>query len=205
MPFEPRTNKLSDDPLFNDIRYDPTAFEMLFKKYFTVLCAHCQYKYCFDLDLAKEAVHTGFVKLWETRQTISTDLSVQAYLYKIVNNTCLDIIRHQNVKRKHEKYVLQHSTESATDNDFDVRDIKILKEAIDKAVSELPDKMRMVFELSRYEGLKYAQIASRLNLSVKTVETQISRALLKLRQKLKSYYTGFCIIFLLIENYFFSL
>lgn len=196
---------MPDDPLFNDIRYDDAAFQLLFKKYFVILCSYCQYRYSFDLDLAKEAVHSSFIKLWETRNNISPELSVKGYLYRIVSNTCLDIIRHQNVKRKYEKYILQNFSVNDFDHEIDVSDLKALKEAIDKAVSELPEKMRIVFELSRYEGLKYVQIAKKLNLSVKTVETQMSRALLKLRQKLSGFYSHLGILLLLIANYFRSL
>lgn len=200
MPFDNRTEDLPDEKLFSEIKYDHSAFEVLFKRYFTSLCAYCQYQYSFDLDLAREAVHTGFIKLWETRQNISTDLSVKAYLFRIVNNVCLDIIRHQNVKKKYEKYVQQQNTEAFDNYNADITDLKSLKEAIDKAVAELPEKMREIFMLSRYEGLKYAQIASRLELSVKTVETQMSRALAKLKEKLSSFYSHLLVlIFLLIK------
>jgi len=200
MPLDNRIDDLPDDRLFSEIKYDHSAFEVLFKRYFASLCAYCQYQYSFDLDLAREAVHTGFIKLWETRQNISTDLSAKAYLFRIINNACLDIIRHQNVKRKYEKYVQQQSSQAFENSDADIADIKSLKEAIDKAVAELPEKMREIFMLSRYEGLKYGQIASRLELSVKTVETQMSRALAKLKDKLSPFYTHVIILFFLLTK-----
>ena len=200
MPFENRIDDFPDEKLFSEIKYDPNAFEVLFKRYFASLCAYCQYQYSFDLDLAREAVHTGFIKLWETRQNISTDLSAKAYLFRIINNVCLDFIRHQNVKRKYERYVQQHSNEAFENSGGDLTDIKALKEAIDRAIAELPEKMREIFVLSRHEGLKYAEIASRLQLSVKTVETQMSRALAKLKDKLSSFYSHFLVfIFILIK------
>lgn len=202
MPLEPWINDTPDDPLFNEVRDDDVAFQLLFKRYFAILCTYCQYQYSFDLDLAKEAVHSSFIKLWETRKSLSTELSVKAYLYRIVSNCCVDLIRHRNVKRKYERYIQQHFTEASFDHDLDVADVKILKEAIDKAVSGLPEKMRIIFQLSRYEGLKYAQIAKRLDLSTKTVETQMSRALLRLRIALHRFFTLAGLLILAAQNYF---
>ena len=160
---------------------------MLFKEKFTSLCCYCQVKFGFDIHLAKEAVHTGFMKLWENRMTLYADLSIKAFLQTCITNTCLDMIRHQKVVHKHERFVLQRDQEPSVDSIFDYPDVKSLSADIDKAVSELPEQMRKVFELSRYHGLKYAEISSYLNISVKTVETQMSRALVKLREKLSRY------------------
>ena len=185
-------------PSLNYIKLDHPAFEIFFKENFSSLCVYCQYKFGFDVDQSKEVVHTAFIKLWETRDTISSDLTVKAYIYKIITNIGLDILRHEKVKQKHEKYVLQSSSFSYNKNDFDKAEFKQLRLDIDKAVSELPEQMRKIFELSRYEGLKYSAIASRLGISVKTVETQMSRALVKLRQKLTDYLVFYCFVALLV-------
>lgn len=181
-------DKLSDEHLLREIRHDPAAFEVLFKRHFTPLCAYCRRQYAFDLDLAKEAVHTAFIKLWENRRLISPELSCRSYLYKIVSNTCIDLMRQGNIKRKHERDYLEQFKDRTPSHDFDEQDLKLLKEIINRSVAELPEKMRIIFQLSRSEGLKYQQIADRLNLSVKTVETQMYRALIKLRQKLNRYF-----------------
>jgi RNA polymerase sigma-70 factor, ECF subfamily len=173
----------SDQSLFNDIKFDDKAFEIVFKENFISLCAFCQYKYRFDLALAKDVVHSAFFKLWEVRQTVVPGPTVKALLYKIITNHCQDILRHTAVEQKHQKHILKYSSESTFDN----LDLKRLSTAIDKAVSELPEQMRRVFELSRYQGLKYVEIANHLNISEKTVETQMSRALEKLRKKLSDY------------------
>jgi RNA polymerase sigma-70 factor (ECF subfamily) len=201
MPLEPRIDDYPDDSLFDEIRYDDAVFQVIFKKYFTILCTYCQHHYSFDLELAKEAVHTSFIKLWENRKTLDSDLSVKAYLYSIVRNSCLDVIRHQMVKRKYEKYIQQHFSESDFEHDLNFADTKLLKDTIDHAVSTLPPKMRKIFELSRYQGLKYAQIAKELDISVKTVETQMSRALQKLRAKLSGFFT--LLWFVLLLQYLF--
>lgn len=180
-------------PSFNPERFDEGAFEVFFKEHFMQLCAYCQYKFGFELYHAKDIVQTGFIKLWETRQTLSPELSLKAYLYRIITNLSLDILKHQKVRHKHEKYVLQIASKSSSISDFENVDFKQLTTDINKAISELPEQMRKIFELCRYEGLKYTEVAIHLNISVKTVETQMSRALVKLRQKLSGHLSSHCL------------
>lgn len=191
----PKPN-LDDDqePSLTDTRFDDAAFEIFFKEYFIPLCTYCEYRFGFDIDLAKEAVHSGFIRFWENRNNISPRQSPKAYLYKIVTNKSLDLLKHQKVKQQHEKYIVQSAQVSCNTNEYGSADFKELKNDIDKAILELPEQMRAVFELSRYEGLKYLEIADHLGISVKTVETQMSRALVKLRQKLAHYLALFFII-----------
>jgi RNA polymerase sigma-70 factor, ECF subfamily len=178
-------------------KLDDAAFEVFFRQNFTPLCAYCQYKFGFDLDLAKEVVHTAFIKLWENRETISPNLSPKSYIYKIITNNCLDILKHEKVKQKHAQYVLQTVSEATPVDAFEDARFKQLSADVDIAVSELPEQMRRIFELSRYEGLKYTEIASLLNISVKTVETQMSRALGKLRQRLAGYLSILLILWMI--------
>ena len=189
-------NNDRSDPLCIDIQSNDAAFEIFFKKYFSSLCSYCQIKFGFDIDVSREVVHAGFIKLWESRQTLRANLSIIAYLHKIITNSCIDILRHQRVKLKHEKYVLQSSCDRDCHNGFDNSDYKYLADDVNKAVAELPEQMRKIFELSRYEGLKYAEISAHLNISIKTVETQMSRALVKLRQRLSNYLPLSSILFL---------
>ena len=117
MPVEFPGNDVPNGSSSDRIQLDEAALESLFKTHFTILCAYCQAKYSFDLDSAKESVHTSFIKLWENRHSISNEASVKAYLYKIVNNTCLDRIKHNKVKQRHENYVMQNA-EFATISDL---------------------------------------------------------------------------------------
>jgi RNA polymerase sigma-70 factor (ECF subfamily) len=181
LPADEKNNHLQDHYL-NDI-----AFEECFRKHFIPLCAYCQYKFEFDLDLARDTVHNGFLHLWEIRQNLSPDTSIKAYLYKIVTNLCLDVLRHRKVKDKREKILARKKLYVVQDDGFQNIDFRQLKTDLDLAVSSLPDQMRKVFELCRLEGLKYAEVACRLGISIKTVETQMSRAQMKLREKLARY------------------
>jgi RNA polymerase sigma-70 factor, ECF subfamily len=189
-------NADSNDSLMRAIKDNDAAFEQFFKQHFTSLCAWCQHKYGFDTDITKEVVHTAFIKLWKNRSTLSMDVPVKAFLHTIINNTSLDILRHAKVKERFERYVQQRN-ESAGSTPQESYDAKKLSTDIDTAVSELPEQMRTIFELSRYEGLKYAEIARQLNVSVNTVETQMSRALKKLRIKLAGYLTLFFMIMII--------
>ena len=174
----------------NEKLMDDAAFEAFFKEHFLPLCAWCQYKFDFEIDTAKEAVHSGFIKIWENRQSLSAELSLKSYLYKIVTNISLDMLRHEKVKEKHERFVA-HNTSTSQDNaNFNQTELKQLAEDIDLAIAALPEQMRRIFEMSRYEGLKYGEISASLNISIKTVETQMSRALVKLRQQLARYLTA---------------
>jgi RNA polymerase sigma-70 factor (ECF subfamily) len=170
-----------------DSPIDEAAFEVLFKEHFIPLCAWCQYKFNFELEVAKDAVHSSFIKLWENRDSLSTEIPVKSYLYKVANNLSIDLIRHEKVKRRHMIFVNQHISPNTDNEAFDQLDLKRMAESINLAILALPEQMRLIFELSRNEGLKYAEISDRLNISVKTVETQMSRALAKLRKQLIEY------------------
>lgn len=174
----------------NDMKFNEVALEKLFKDYFTPLCTYCQFNFGFELDTAKEAVHTGFIRLWENRETISSESSVKAYLSKIVDNICLDMLKHNKVRNRYAKQVIRTASVDSTLANCNPAELKQLTIDIEHALAELPDQMRKIFELSRHQGLKYTEIASELNLSIKTVETQMSRALVKLRQKLSHYLTA---------------
>jgi len=192
-------NPDSNDALMHAIKDDGAAFERFFKQHFASLCTWCQHKYGFDTDIAKEVVHTAFIKLWKNRSTVSADAPVKAFLHTIINNTSLDILRHAKVRQRFERYVQQRNEGAGSTTPPDNYDTKKLRADIDNAVSELPDQMRTIFELSRFEGLKYAEIARQLNVSINTVETQMSRALKKLRLKLAAYLSVYFLV-MIINN-----
>ena len=171
----------------SDYSLNDSDFELLFKEYFIPLCTWCKYKFNIELDVAKEAVHSGFVKVWEKRNSFTDTVSVKAYLNTVITNNCIDILRHEKVKDKYALYVSQNTSFIDDNEALNQVDLKMLQSDINNAIEGLPDQMRRIFELSRYQGYKYAEIAEELNISVKTVETQMSRALAKLRHQLAKY------------------
>ncbi len=95
----------------------------------------------------------------------------------------LDFLKHEKVKQKHIEFIKEAVPDMEVTG-FEILDLKQLSASINEAVAGLPELMRKIYELSRYEGLKYKAIATQLNISIKTVENQMGRALLKLREKL---------------------
>lgn len=160
-------------------------FEALFKEHYPFLCSFAR-KYVQDLDECKDIVHNVFLKLWQKQDEIDLSKPLKPYLFKSVHNLCLNYIRDR-------KKIVQHDLQ--TDNEaipayIDSRDFleeSELQTRIVKAIENLPNKTKRIFSLSRFDGKKYREIAEIENISVKTVEDQMSKALRMLREKLKDY------------------
>ena len=172
-----------------------TDFEEAFKTYFKPLTAFA-YKFVKDTDDAKSIVHDVFMKLWEKRDDIDMSRSVKSYLFTSVNNRSLNFIR-DHKKFTHEELII----ENQHDEHWEVAD-KLstvdIQQKVDNTLNKISPKAKEVFLMSRNEGLKYREIAEKLNVSVKTVETHMSTALKELRKNLKEYLT--VILFLIINN-----
>jgi RNA polymerase sigma-70 factor, ECF subfamily len=166
-------------------------FERLFKELFSPLCGF-SLKYIYDLDDAKNLVHEVFVSVWEKFESLPDDTNYKSYLYTAVRNKSLNFIRD---KKKHIVLEDMNSEEPVEENL--VMETAELEKEIEMALQALPEKCREVFEMNRQEGLKYAEIAQKLNISIKTVEAQMSKALAILREHLKEFII--ILIFLLFE------
>ena len=160
-------------------------FEQLFKEYYTKLC-YFALKYMNDNEEAEEVVQDVFYKLWEKRKIISIKTSVNAYLYIAVRNKCLQKINHQKVKEKYLKTV-KKDAEISTDNTDDTLIYNESIEIFNEAMNTLPEKCRTIFKMSRFEGLKYKEIAIELSISIKTVEAYITKALKHFRRYFPEY------------------
>lgn len=179
-------NSFEENNLFINIQQgDEKAFEKLFKLYYGYLCNFAT-KIIADDVAAEEIVQDFFVKFWERRTDLSVESSLKNYLFRSVKNLCLNHIKHSNIKLQHAQKVIAESETSNFNNDYIEVD---LAADIAKSIEELPEKRREIFRLSREEGLKYREIAEKLNISIKTVEAQMSLAIKSLRDKLKKYNT----------------
>jgi RNA polymerase sigma-70 factor (ECF subfamily) len=136
-------------------------------------------KYVRDLDEAKSLVHEVFVTVWEKFDTLPSDTNYKSYLYTAVRNRSLNYIRDRK-----KLSILEHVKEEDYTEVNTALETSELEQRIELAIQSLPEKCRMVFELNRVEGLKYAQIADKMGISIKTVEAQMSKALSVLREHL---------------------
>jgi len=149
------------------------------------MCFFAQ-KYVKDFEAAREIVQDAYLSLWEKRETIDMDRPVKSYLTMVIHNKCTNYLRDN---RKFDKNILQieNLTEVPEYESADSMVEEELKEKIDSAIEELPEKCKQIFVMNRYENLKYQQIADQLQISVKTVETQMSKALQHMRIRLAEY------------------
>jgi len=171
---------------------DENAFEYIFRTYYPVLLKYAV-QISRDEVAGEEAVEKTLINLWEGRLTIHIGISLKAYLFKSVFNHCLNSIKHWQIK---ERYLLYFRYHTATDDSGSIISDEYplsrvleneLEQVLEKAINCLPHQCREVFMLSRYDNLKNDAIAEKLNISVNTVRTQISRALARLREELKEY------------------
>ncbi len=164
---------------------DETAFEMIFRTHYQALCNYA-FSFLRDRDEAEEIVQTTFFNFWEKRQNISIQTSLKSYLYRAVRNSCLNTLKHGKIKLKHEQETMAISSEG-----HETVAESIIGEELDQKIATamlaLPEQCRLIFKLSRFEELKYAEIADQLNISIKTVENQIGKALRIMREQLREY------------------
>jgi len=166
-------------------RDDIKSFEFFFRKYYAILCNYA-YKFLKDIDSAEEIIQDLFFNIWEKRHSITIESSVKSYLYRSTYNRCMLFLRHQSVKTKYEKYIKDQNNMAGSDASDEI-DVEELARVIDKTLEELPERSRKIFSLSRFEGLKYHEIAKRLSLSVKTIESNMGKALRLFRKNIKAY------------------
>lgn len=172
-------------------------FENVFKSNFKNLHAYAS-SLLKDEASAEEIVQQVFYKLWEKKDQLSSLQSVPAYLYRAVHNECMNHVKHSKVKAAHHSYAVH--TGSELDNPTDQATLKELQVKIDNAINDLPEQCRTIFQLSRFEDMKYRDIAGKLGISVKTVENQMGKALRTLRTKLVEYLPALLIIIVNLKN-----
>jgi RNA polymerase sigma-70 factor (ECF subfamily) len=183
----------SDQALFARLKTgDVNAFEMIFKQYYNPLCSYA-YTLLGDRDEAADTVQRTMTTLWEK----SPELDLQygkSYLYTAVRNSALNVIKHRKVQARHINELRPENFQTEIQESE-----QPLQNKINTALEKLPTQCRAVFELSRYEELRYAEIAERLGISVKTVENQISKALRIMRVELKDYLPAWIVLHLISQ------
>lgn len=164
------------------------AFDYFFRQYYTALCFFAN-TIIHNEDEAEDVVQDCYVKLWNSHTIKERDSSVKSFLYTIVRNKCLDLLRKRKVMIKAE---LQLKNNSNSDSEYfdEVAFAEMIREIFGH-IEQLPSTMQKVFKLYYVEGKKYKQIANELNSSSEAVRKQKARGLKIIRQK-----------FLLLLNFF---
>ncbi|MGL1885931.1 MAG: RNA polymerase sigma-70 factor [Reichenbachiella sp.] len=176
---------------------DQAAFEELFNFFYKDMCRFCL-KYVRDEIVAEEIVQNLFLYIWEKRNSIKITSSVKAYLYTAVKNRSFNYIKLQLPKEQNKIDIDEYGVlEVVEENKEDEMVMEELKRQVSAAISDLPPKCQMIFNLSRNSGMTYKEIAEELDLSVKTVENQVGVALRKLRAQLQPVWDKVLILFVL--------
>ena len=162
---------------------DRSAFDMLFQKYYSVLCAYC-YRFV-RLEDAEEIVQDVMLWLWENRERPIIEYSLKQYLFKAVYHRCMTRVVQNEVKQRAD--TVYHERMSAMLQDVDIYQVNELSRHIQKAINELPPAYKEAFIMHRFRNLSYKEAAELLNVSPKTVDYRILQALKILRVKLKDY------------------
>ncbi len=158
--------------------------DIIFKKYYKMVCASI-YKLIPDYNLAEDLAQDVFCDLWRKREQLKINTSLKAYLRRTAVNKTLNYIRKKKVISGSDDTNVLLSIESS--HHTQTMEYVELQEFINKTIDQLPKKCRIIFMLSRFEEYSYKEISQELGISTKTVENQISKALKRLRNAMKSY------------------
>jgi RNA polymerase sigma-70 factor, ECF subfamily len=161
---------------------DAGQFESLFRSSYVSLVRYAK-TLIKDHDEAEEIVQDLFYRLWQDKEKINIESSLNGYLFRSVHNRCLHYIEHKRVVEKHSEEMSYREIESP-ENPSDLLHYKELQARIARILERLPEKCGKIFYMSRFEGLKYTEIAEKMSISIKTVESNMGRALKEFRKEL---------------------
>lgn len=173
------------EDILNRLRLDDrSALKDLFEEYYPMVCQAIR-RFINDNSTCEDLAQEVFLRFWQKRQTIKVDSNLPAYLRRMAINEALAYHR-RNKRFQGEEFVpgMEHDEAPGAEEQYLHGE---LKDHITAAINTLPPKCQTVFKLSRYEELSYKEIAEKMDISVKTVENQMSKALKVLRTKLRTY------------------
>jgi RNA polymerase sigma-70 factor (ECF subfamily) len=174
---------IRDSEIIGRIRKgDIRQFESLFRSSYASLVKYAR-TLIKDSDTAEEIVQDLFFRLWQNKEKIKIESSLNGYLFRSVHNSCLHYIEHLKVIERHEQemsFVQSDGPESPAE----ILQYKELQAKIARTIERLPERCGQIFCMNRFEGLKYSEIAEKLAVSVKTVEANMGRALKEFRKAL---------------------
>lgn len=160
-------------------------FKQLFEQYYNPLCNFAN-SILYDSNRAEDAVQDVFVKMWQKKDTLEGLENLKSYLFRATKNKCIEYLRKLKLDQKLSEENARQLEVSSSINTDDEADKYLLKEKLFKSIRQLPPKCRNVFTLSKINGLTYNEIAEELDISPKTVENQMGRALRLLREMMNT-------------------
>ena len=164
-------------------RGDQKAFDTLFRRYYPMLCA---YGHRFvELEDAEEIVEDSLLWIWENRETLVIESSLNSYLFKMVYRRALNKLAHIDATQRADTRFYEEMQEMLQDTDY--YQIEELAKRIEDAVAALPESYRVAFVMHRFRDMSYKEIAETLGVSPKTIDYRIQQALEQLRVDLKDY------------------
>ncbi len=185
-----------DSGIRNIVLLDEDNFKQLFHENYAALCKYC-IQFVRRPEIAEEIVQEQFIYIWKNKNKLVIHTSYQSYLYKAVKNKSIDHLRSRftQVELKDDDELVYHS---AWENPSANLEADELKRLVGEAVLGLPEKCHTVFTLSRFGEMKNKEIAETLNISIKTVENQITIALKKIKTFLEKHWMLLMLLFSLI-------
>lgn len=166
---------------------DEQAFELLFRRYYIRLVGFAN-KFIANTSESEEIVQEVFLCIWKKRDQLQLNNEIRPYLFKSVQNLCFNFIEHQKVVDNYYSVIeVVYKNQSEDFNTYESVSYHEFQAKAETAIESLPEQCRRIFQMSRQDGLKYTEISEKLGISIKTVETQMSRALLKLKTELRDY------------------
>lgn len=192
-----------EDP-YNDLfektkKGDQDAYHKLYKQFYAPLCIYAL-RYINDTEVSRDCVQDVFLKIWRDRESISVNYSIRAYLLNSIRNTCFNLIEKKRIHQTYEQHILNTYS---TFNEEDLYSIEELSSMVDDILDSFPERQKEIFKMSRLENLKNKEIAEKLDISIKTVESNITKSLKTFSSKLGKHYPDIILIYFihfLIKN-----
>ena len=171
--------------LFRNVAFqdDEQAFRELFIEFYPALCVFAM-RYITQQETARDIVQDVFIKIWKNRKSMDITVSFRNFLITSVRNHCTDYLRKQEVENRYMEKNMLSVIHSSPEEVYTLKELEI---SIGNALTKLPPNIREAFEMNRYKGMTYTAIAEKMEVSPKTIESYISRALKFLRVELGEY------------------
>jgi RNA polymerase sigma-70 factor (ECF subfamily) len=165
---------------------DIDAFRQIFERNYKPLVKYAR-RFVMDIDAAEDITQQTFLYIWEKRRTINIGQALKSYLFRAVHNACINHLKRENRMEEYTKSFILDTNDQYNETGFNYTVQNEIKHELESAIDSLPENCKNIFKLSRFKGLKNREIALELSISIRTVETQIYRALKILKERLSEH------------------